>query len=215
MTNRGFTLLEIAVVLMLVGLMTAAGLIFLPQLWKEKQRVETRKYLLAAKRALISYASNYNALPVHEDADNILLPIATLKLREKDPFDHSLRYIVNSKLLLDTTLGADKTLPCSTLKDYFASGTVADFPFLWQQGMPEVAGSSIAMAVVLLSRGADGELGRRWIDSNSNGVTDVGETIIGDNNTNDLVQAPPSESFDDLVAYITIPELMNALPECR
>lgn len=216
MTNRGFTLIEIAVVLTLVGLVTTAGLILLPKLWQEKERVATQKYLLAAKAALITYATSYNALPVPVNTD--LLPTVNLKLKQTDSFDHRLRYTVNSKLLLDTTPGADKTLPCSTLKAYFASGTVAGFPQLWQRGMPEEAGAGITVAAVLISRGANGELDMRLNDTNGNGIPEPGETI-GDNNTTDLtvnfVQAPASEAFDDLVVYLTIPEVLDALPECR
>lgn len=220
MNRQGFTLIELAVVLVLAGLVTSAGLILLPKLWHEKQRLETQKYLLAAKAALLTAATDYNALPPHEDADKILLPTTILKLKKKDAFDQPLRYIVNNKLLLDTTPGADKTLPCSTLKDYFVNGTMAGFPLLWQHGMPEEAGQSLPVAALLISRGADRVLGRRWVDADGDGLVDGGETFIGDNNTtndlaNDFVQAPPSEAFDDLVVSLTIPELMNALPECR
>lgn len=220
MNRQGFTLIELAVVLVLAGLVTSAGLILLPKLWHEKQRLETQKYLLAAKAALLTAATDYNALPPHEDADKILLPTTILKLKKKDAFDQPLRYIVNNKLLLDTTPGADKTLPCSTLKDYFVNGIMAGFPLLWQHGMPEEAGQSLPVAALLISRGADRVLGRRWVDADGDGLVDGGETFIGDNNTtndlaNDFVQAPPSEAFDDLVVPLTIPELMNALPECR
>jgi prepilin-type N-terminal cleavage/methylation domain-containing protein len=211
MTNRGFTLIEIAVVLALAGLVTTAGLILLPKLWHEKQRVETGKYLLAAKEALLTYAADHNALPAYENAQ--LLPTTTLKLKQRDSFDRPLRYIVNSKLLP----GADKTLPCKTLQEYvtayLAWRTAADihdfpdFPHLWQHGLLEAGVPGVPVAAVLVSRGANGELDKY--------IADDGVTLIGDNSTTNLVQAPASESFDDLVAYLTIPELINALPECR
>lgn len=217
MKRPGFTLIELAVVLAFAGLLTSAGLILLPKLWHEKQRVDNQKYLLAAKEALLTYATNYNALPVPDDPD--LLATTPLKLKQRDPFDRRLRYIANPKLLLNTTPGADKTLPCATLNGYYTSGTTTGFPLLWQHGLPEVATASLPVAAVLISRGADGELGLRWVDANGDGLVDPVETIVGDNSTDNLainfVQAPASETFDDQLVYLTIPELINALPECR
>lgn len=215
MKRPGFTLIELAVVLAFAGLLTSAGLILLPKLWHEKQRVDNQKYLLAAKEALLTYAMGYNALPVPVGPDLDLLATTPLKLKQRDSFDRPLRYIANPNLLL----AADKTLPCATLNGYYTSGTATDFPLLWQHGLPEIATASLPVAAVLISRGADGELGLRWVDANGDGLVDPVETIIGDNSTNDLtvnfVQAPVSETFDDQLVYLTIPELINALPECR
>ena len=200
----GFTLIEMAIVMVVIGLLAGGGTFVMGTLTERKARNESIDYLHQAKEALISYASTQGMLPSADtDQDGVGdgataggLPYLDLKVRPTDLYKRVLRYELNPNL------SSDLQATCSALR----AGLV---------GSPDVVdgdGSSTAfpVAAVLVSAGpmdADGN-GNNFDRVNSG--SHQGNNATGAPN---YLRFPPTDTFDDLVVYIGEHELYSELCE--
>lgn len=229
--ERGFTLVELAIVLVVVGLLAGSGIALSNALVAQEKRIETLKNMKAAKQALLNYARMRKRLPP-ADAGTApyawpTLPAAVLGSKRTDDWNRPLKYIVHPDLtdmvlacnLLSRTI--DQTL--STQAGYVA-GTRLTQPrvrdmdardlFTYYATSPEPTAHtppSFPVAVILVSGGP------RDADDNDHdpGETDVRSVFDaypgwGDNygdSTGTFVRMAPRSDFDDLVVYIGAPLL--------
>ncbi len=205
--RRGFTLIEIAIVMVLIGLLAGGGAYVMGMLTQRKARTETTDYLNQAREALLSHAINQGALPqasantdgTVSDGDGQAdgyFPYLDLKMRPTDFYKRTLRYAVNSNLTTDLRT------TCSALKAGLS-------------GAPQVvdadgSSSAFSVAAVLVSAGprdADGD--GNVFDRITSG------SYVGDNTdgTPNYLRYPPGDHFDDLVVYIGENELYARLCE--
>ena len=202
--KNGFTLIEMAIVMVVIGLLAGGGTFVMGMLTERKARNESIDYLHQAKEALISYASTQGILPSADtDQDGTGdgataggFPYLDLKLKPTDFYKRVLRYELNPNL------STDLQTTCSALKTGLS-------------GVPDVVdgdGSSTAFSVaaVLVSSGpmdADGD--GNILDSVTTG-THQGNNTTGVPN---YIRFPPTETFDDLIVYIGEHELYSELCE--
>ena len=202
--RRGFTLIEMAIVMVIIGLLAGSGTFVMGMLTERKARNESLDYLHQAKEALISYAATQGKLPsadtdqdgAGDGATSGDLPYLDLKIRPTDFYKRVLRYEINPNLTTDlqTTCGHLKT---------------------GLSGSPDVVdgdGSSTAFSVaaVLASPGpmdADGD--GNALDRVTSG-SHQGDNTDGVPN---YIRFPPTDTFDDLVVYIGEHELYSELCE--
>ena len=205
LNKHGFTLIEIAIVMVIIGLLAGGGVSIMGMLTQRKARNETIDYLKETKEALISYANINGKLPwadtdgdgnQNNNATSGTLPYLDLEVRPSDPYKRVLRYGINSNL------GTDRPTTCNALKAGFSSGPrVVD---------GDGAATSFYIAAILISSGP--------MDLDSDG--DVFDAITsgshqGDNTdgTPNYIRHPPIDTFDDLVFYIGGNELYGNLCE--
>ena len=98
--SRGFTLIEIAIVMVIIGVLAGGGVSLMGMLTKRKARTETIEYLKQAQAALISFADINGRLPwadtSGDGAENAgsssgNLPYQTLRLSPTDPYKRTLQ----------------------------------------------------------------------------------------------------------------------------
>ena len=205
LNKHGFTLIEIAIVMVIIGLLAGGGVSIMGMLTQRKARNETIDYLKETKEALISYANINGKLPwadtdgdgnQNNNATSGTLPYLDLMVRPSDPYKRVLRYGINSNL------GTDRPTTCNALKAGFSSGPrVVD---------GDGAATSFYIAAILISSGP--------MDLDSDG--DVFDAITsgshqGDNTdgTPNYIRHTPIDTFDDLVVYIGGNELYGNLCE--
>ncbi len=205
----GFTLLEIAIVMVIIGLLTGGGVSLMKMLTERKARNEAVIYLQQARMALISYTVNNGRLPWADGntagpvdgiedpgATNGFLPYLTLQMAPSDPYKRILRYEVNANL----TTGRPAT--CSALR----AGLAARPLVMDADGAP----TAFSVAVTLVSAGpmdADGN-GNNFDDFNGGGYQ--GNNANG---TPNYLRHPPALDFDDLTVYIGGNELFGNVCE--
>jgi prepilin-type N-terminal cleavage/methylation domain-containing protein len=192
--NKGFTLIEIAIVLVIIGLLAGGGVSLMGVLSERKTRSETLEYLDGAMAALINFAKINGRLPWadsngdgNEDSGSSTgtFPFQTLRFRPADVQKRPLKYALNSNL------GNNLPNSCSALR-----GGLSGAPLVVDS---DGASTAFPVAAVLISSGpkdADG-------DGNVfDGVTTG--THQGDNTDGnpDYIRYPPNNSFDDLLVYI-------------
>jgi prepilin-type N-terminal cleavage/methylation domain-containing protein len=192
--SRGFTLIEIAIVMVIIGVLAGGGVSLMGMLTKRKARTETIDYLEQAQAALISFADINGRLPwVDTSGDGLenagatsgSLPFQTLRLSPTDPYKRTLRYEFNANL------GTSLTASCSALRAGLSGGPdVVD-----ADGTP----ASFPIAAILVSAGT------MDADSDGNVFDDIiTGTHLGDNRDGNpnYIRHPSVDNFDDLVVYL-------------
>lgn len=194
-SEKGFTLIEIAIVMVIIGLLAGGGVSLMGMLSERKIRNESAEYLDEAKFALISYAKVNGRLP-WADSDNDgdedsgitrgTLPYLTLVLKPRDANSRVIGYALN------TNLGTSRSNSCSALRAGLAgSPLVVD---------SDGSTTAFSVAAVLVSAGP------KDADNDGNVFDDVTTgTHQGDNRDGapNFIRRPPDNTFDDLVVYIS------------
>lgn len=207
LSRGGFTLIEIAIVMIIIGILAGGGAFVMGMLTERKARTESVDYLHQAREAVLSYAAGQGRLPqASADTDGTVtdgdgqpegfFPYLDLKLKPTDFYKRVLRYEINPSL--DTDLATT----CSALK----AGLSGDPDVVDADG----SSSAFPVAAVLVSAGP------RDADGNGNTFDDVTSgTHQGDNGDGapNYIRYPPSDTFDDLVVYIGEHELYSELCE--
>jgi prepilin-type N-terminal cleavage/methylation domain-containing protein len=192
--EKGFTLIEIAIVLVIVGLLVGGAVPLMTVLSERKVRNDTLDYMNEARAALISFAKINGRLPWADttgdgvsDANQATgtLPFQTLGIRSADSQGRRLKYELNGNLGTNLPTGCHALQVALTVRPFVvdSDGTNPAFP----------------VAAVLVSSGlrdADGD--GSLFDSVTAGIFQ-GNNVTGNPN---YIRNPPSVTFDDLVVYI-------------
>jgi prepilin-type N-terminal cleavage/methylation domain-containing protein len=201
--QNGFTLLEIAIVMVIVGLLAGGGVSLMGMLAARKARSDSQQYLIQAKNALVTYAVVNGRLPwADTDGDGQgnshalvgNLPCRELQISLADTYKRPLKYALNS------SLGADRAGSCSALPGGLSGG-----PLMVDA---DGAAAAFSVAAVLVSAGP--------MDADSNGS--VFDAVAagphrGDNSDGapNYLRHPPAGGFDDLTTYVGGTELFAAV----
>ncbi len=168
--QKGLTLVEVAIVLVILGLMIGLGASLIGPLTKRAKLQETRDIVKAAKEAVLGYVVKHKRLPVEAEFRKIV--------QDKDAWGNKLDYYP----VQDLTSG---DACCSNATGF----TIND------RGT-----SKENTAFIILSMGENG----------------TNNTVTNNNGT------PPtftikeySDTYDDLVQYVTIDELKDRVLSCQ
>ncbi|MDN2709639.1 type II secretion system protein [Janthinobacterium sp. SUN118] len=220
--QRGFSLIEIAIVLVIVGLMIGGLVTPLTVQLEQRKVAETQKALDEAKEALTGHALRYGYLPCPaisamnglEDRRGTrctgekrvgFLPWATLGLRQSDSWNHLFRYSV--------------TPAFSDSEQQFSLGTPRDISIVTRNGGALVQATALNdIPAMIMSHGKNGlgatsEQGQRQaqpagrhIDERSNAAS---ANIFISRAASGAAQA--GGEFDDLVVWLSPNILFNRM----
>ena len=191
---RGFSLIEMAIVMVIIGVLAGGGVSLIGMLTKRKARTESIDYLKHAQATLISFADINGRLPwadtsgdgaENSSATSGNLPYQTLKLSPTDPYKRTLRYEINANL------GTNLTASCNALRSGLSGGPdVVD---------ADGATASVPIAAILVSAGTmDADSDGNVFDDITTG-THQGDNTDGNPN---YIRHPSVDDFDDLVIYL-------------
>ncbi len=202
----GFTLLEIAIVMVIIGVLTGGGISLMKVLTERKARNASVEYLKQTRSTLIGFAENNGRLPwADSDADGGenngttlgSLPYRTLQIAPSDAYARVLRYEVRA------SLAADRATTCAALQ----AGLAGRPAVVDADGAP----NAFSVAVAMVSAGP------MDADGNGNVFDDINAGAYLGNNANgnpNYLRHPPLEgTFDDLTIYIGGNELFGYLCE--
>lgn len=201
----GFTLIEIAVVMVVIGLLAGGGVSVMRMLTERKARTETLTYLKDTQTGLLGFAERTGRLPwADSDGDGLenngvttgALPYRTLQAAPTDAYKRPLRYALNANL------GTNRAISCSALR----SGLTTAPQVVDADG----SGAAFPIAAILISAGP------MDADSDGNVFDDLAAgTHQGDNTdgTPHYLRHPPVAGFDDLVVYLGGNELYSGACE--
>lgn len=193
--EKGFTLIEIAIVMVIIGLLAGGGVSLMGMLSERRVRNESAEYLNDAKYALTSFAKINGRLPWADNNNDGLennniatgtLPYLTLGLKPRDANSRVINYTLN------VNLRTDRSTSCSSLRPGLAGSPL----------MVDADGSATSFPVAAVLIGA----GPKDADNDGNVFDRItAGTYRGDNRngTPNYLRHPPTITFDDLVVYIS------------
>ena len=220
--QAGFSLIEIAIVLVIVGLMIGGLVTPLTVQLEQRKVAETQQALEEAKEALTGYALRYGYLPCpaispmngledrrgarcNGDKRVGFLPWATLGLRQADSWNHLLRYSV--------------TPAFSDSEQQFNLGTPRDISIVTRNGGPLLQATALNdIPAMIMSHGKNG-YGATSVQGQRQ-VVPMGNNVDERNNATSAniyisraasgAQQPGGE-FDDLVVWLSPNILFNRM----
>lgn len=197
--SDGFTLLELAIVLVVVGLMAGGGVALMSSIWEQQKRLETQEYMKEVRQAVLTYANAAGRLPGAAVASPYpQLPYAPLAVSRYDAWGRPLQYKIHPSLTVD------QATSCSTAKGLI-DGTVTVGTWTGPKVWDEDAGRELPALVVLASAGAKDADNQ---DYDPDPAVDLRSAFdaIGGRGSNysgtPYLRNRPGPEFDDLVIYI-------------
>lgn len=181
MKNKGFSLVELSIAIVIVGLLIAMGMKMLVPLIERTKRASTRETVDAAVEAVIGFAETNNRLPSASEFPGVVRNF-------KDVWGNDLIYLYDANLGNDDTICASNTTGIS-LKTCADSGcgtfdTTGDIAFLVLSGgaNQNVQTNTASIPVKVYNMGLPG------IDDYTTGLN-------------------RAEAYDDIVERVVLPEL--------
>ncbi|WP_159356217.1 type II secretion system protein [Methylovorus glucosotrophus] len=200
-SSRGFSLIELSIVLVIVGLVIAGMLVPLSAQIDQKNYNETQRAMAELRDGLIGYASSNGYLPCpdttgdgREDRDGTgacvvdpaegNLPWADLGMGKQDAWGQKYRYRVTNGFANSVTKFTLSTTPSMTITD--------------------TSGVTLALRVpaVIVSKGKSGA---------GAGVNEQENTDNDDNLVSDVPSAVAGNEFDDIVVWVPSTLLLNRM----
>ena len=202
LAHKGFTLIELAVVLIILGFILGSFLLPMAAQFEQTQRIEMKRDLLDTKDALLGYAMINAKLPCPDlNADGLedacpnknvtaitegYLPWSTLGLKASDVWGRPLRYSVNNaytaNFLLNTAGSGAGVIKICT--DYTCAKTEAS-----------------NVPCVVYSKGKNGAA--LPVDSDEKENADLDGSFVN--------RDPTEGGYDDMVIWISTNILMNRM----
>lgn len=192
--DKGFTLIELAIVLIVIGILITLGVSLIGPLTKRVKINQTNDIIDAASESLVSYASSNKRLPTTTE-------FASAVRNPKDAWTKSLFYVTDANLTAIVSPAVEAVCGRSTTN-------------LTVQTCPDAACASPTntipnVAFIIISGGANNNnqtAGTQAVSSATTiNVYDVDVSGI-DDYTGDIGGARP-EPYDDLVKWTTLDEL--------
>lgn len=204
---KGFSLVEIAIVLMLLGMLTVGGLMFFGKSTQSHLRRETKEQLELVKKSLLMIAEVRGHLPLATATTGVetynvvkpYIPWGDMGVAPFDPWKRFIRYerhAMQATVLSTAWTTADQNALCrELLKAPPAVGTKSSLngPLFFESQANE-------MAAVLISGGA--------LDADGDGNFLDGGNASG---SPYYKRAPETSTFDDLAVSLSRQELLSAL----
>ena len=222
---RGFTLIEMAIVLIILTLVVGGALVPLGAQIEQRQRAETQRTLDEIKEALIGYTLSNGVLPCPSDTDPITgnpngvaitgcttsviatgyIPWVTLGVNNHDAWGNLIRYAVDTKFTTTFTL---QTTGSITIQTRNTAGVTVNLS------------SAIPAAVLSLGKNGYGALSSDFIAQSgvpANNPDEKQNIASGSLTYLSRTPAPSGTSatiggeFDDLVVWISPNILFNRM----
>ncbi len=198
MNRKAFTLIEIAIVLTIIGIVLGAFIPFVRSIYKINKITATKTDLKTIKNSLIAYSATRGYLPKSDTnldgvADSInsvnkpyYLPYIDINSKKSDSYSKSFRYDV-----VDSLTTSSNANICSTLYDITTNNT--ELPFVIDEN--NLSGYSVA--AVIISTGINKEL--------------TGNNAVNDRTYEMNINKYNSTSRDDIVEELTVFELISEI----
>lgn len=203
--SAGFSFIEIAIALIIIGVLTGAGFLLLGKTIDSTQRKETVQRLLDAKKALLLFAENKGRFPAF--TETIVTPgyyDVTLDYYQQagtspvDVWKNSVKYIVSTNITATGQLDLCK-------KSKQPNGYTGWAGAGWLKLNDEVVG------VNYLASGSVDRSKTIVALLYSGGARNVAEDNVGTALATTYLRKYPSETFDDIVVSITADEFYEAI----
>lgn len=210
--QKGFTIIEVAIVLVIIGMIVGFGASLIGPLTKRAKRTETKETLKAASESVIGFAAANGKIPIWGDntPDATVDEFCEVITNRKDAFTKPLYYFpvdVDNQLTVSGSICGRKTTNLTVCRDPACTSRVPNVAFVVASGAENVNPQT-----GIVTTGCPA--GQTCI-----GVYDTGEPNI--DNCTDAANCPNydaavdrlnrTEEYEDLVEWVTLNELKTKI----
>jgi type II secretory pathway pseudopilin PulG len=202
---EGITLVEVAIVLVIMGLLVGFGTQLATSLSTRSKRVESREAAKAAAAAVIGHAASYQFIPIWGDdtPDGTVNEFCEVVTNRKDATSKPLYYLYDNSLTAFESVCNRKTTDLTVCRNVGCADRVPNIAFAVVSG-----GTNFNPQTGIVTAGCpagDTCLGVYAVDTAS--IDDC--TVAGDcpNYTSGADRLNRPELYDDLVEWVTLNEL--------
>jgi prepilin-type N-terminal cleavage/methylation domain-containing protein len=212
--KKGFTLIELAIVLVIIGLLIGVGVSLLPGLINQQKYAQNQSLLNQNYNALIGYimangkaplaSSNTNG--ISSQSQNIgYLPYVTIGGLQKDAYGNTFYYAVNNRPLNISINGATATSMSLTSTNSINNFCAVLYALnYYYNNNPPTLGASDVRTINSPNQTAYTPDVFVLISSGANNKLDSPNTITNPNGVFASQQYPLSQNYDDIVEALSI-----------
>ena len=210
--SKGFTLVEIAIVMVIFGLILGGIMGPLKMQRDNMQRKETQQSMKTIKHALVGYALINGRIPCPDTSANGLenmsglnctnargtVPWATLGVVKEDAWKHPFTYRVDTQFADNNDgTGCDVSVPSISF-EICSSGNISVFD--------RNGGNLVASGIpaIIVSHGSNGPA-----------TSDADEQENSDNNPNFVDKTHINQGYDDFVDWVNINNLVGKMVSAK
>ena len=205
MDKKGFTIIEVAIVMVIIGLLVGFGTTLVGPLTERSKRMATTEIIMGAVESIVGFASAEKRLPQWGDnsVDNTLDEFCEIVTKRKDSATKPLYYFFDSRLTTSDSLCGRKTTNITICRDAACTDRIPNIAFAVVSGaMDYNPQTGIVTAGCPAGQTCIGvyEPGTASIDNCTNGTNCP-------NYDGTVARLNRAEAYDDIVEYITLGEL--------
>jgi prepilin-type N-terminal cleavage/methylation domain-containing protein len=203
--QKGFTIIEVAVVLVIMGLLVGFGASLVGPLTIRAKRMETKDTLKAATESIIGFAASNGKIPTWGDnnPDATVDEFCEVAANRKDAFTMPLYYFFDIQLTSAGSICGRKTTNLTICRDPTCTNRVSDVAFMVVTGAENINPQT---GIVTIGCPA----GQTCIGAYDTGEPNIDNCTAAANCPNydtAVARLNRPEEYDDLVKWVTLNEL--------
>jgi len=205
MDKKGFTIIEVAIVMVIIGLLVGFGATLVGPLTERSKRMATTEILMGASESIVGFASAEKRLPEWDNGtlDNIPDEFHEVVTKRRDSATKPLYYFFENLLTTPDSLCGRKTTNITICRDAACTDRIPNIAFAVVSGaMDYNPQTGIVTAGCPAGQTCIGvyEPGTAGIDNCTNGTNCP-------NYDGSVARINRAEAYDDIVEYVTLGEL--------
>lgn len=205
MDKKGFTIIEVAIVMVIIGLLVGFGATLVGPLTERSKRMATTEIIMGATESIVGFASAEQRLPAWGDntVDTTLDEFCEIVTKRRDSATKPLYYFLDSRLTTPASLCGRKTTNLTVCRDSACTDRIPNIAFAVVSGaMDYNPQTGIVTAGCPAGQTCIGvyEPGTAGIDNCTNGTNCP-------NYDGAVARLNRAEAYDDIVEYVTLGEL--------
>jgi len=205
MDKKGFTIIEVAIVMVIIGLLVGFGATLVGPLTERSKRMATTEIIMGATESIVGFASAEKRLPQWGDnsVDSTLDEFCEIVTKKKDSATKPLYYFMDSRLSALDSLCGRKTTNITICRDAACTDRIPNIAFAVVSGAMDYNPQTGIVTAGCPS-------GQTCIGVYESGTASIDNCTNGTNCPNydgSVARINRAEAYDDIVEYVTLGEL--------
>ncbi len=205
MDKKGFTIIEVAIVMVIVGLLVGFGATLIGPLTERSKRMATTENIMGAVESIVGFAAAEKRLPLWGDntVDGSLDEFCEVVTKRRDSAAKPIYYFLDSRLTTPGSLCGRKTTALTVCRDSACTDRIPNIAFAVVSGAMDYNPQT-----GIVTSGCPA--GQTCIGVYEPGTANIDNCTNGTNCPNfdgAVDRINRSESYDDIVDYVSLGEL--------
>ena len=203
--KNGFTIIEVAIVMVIVGLLVGFGATLVGPLTERSKRMATTEIIMGAVESIVGFASAEKRLPQWGDnaVDTTLDEFCEVVTKRKDSAGQPLYYFLDSRLTIPGSLCGRKTTALTVCRDSACSDRIPNIAFAVVSGAMDYN----PQTGIVTTGCPAGQTCIGVYEPGTAGIDNCTNATNCPNFDGTIARLNRPEGYDDIVEYVTLGEL--------